>query len=478
MAPNKQNRKKSKGSSRGGGGAPRSNPGPADEPLEKFLRATSRRTNTDDMSIAKIIESMTPHANLKETDDPEAQDYLKAHEMFKRGLRCAQSGDLAQAKVLIVAAFLLDERAIVFGSDYPPEVPVLDTTLVAAMIKHTLAAVDEYLQDYLLYVVIAFSGLSAENRRTELQVVQIGMNVLDFALQYLRDHPEAEGDRESGMLGGMLRRARLHELKAALYSRMGNMKQCMKSLADALASDPKGPEKDVKTSMIFKWAGYDMKPNKEVHDELKAWLDDSHPDSRHRFFAYSWLAILTFRDYACGTYDDAVVWFRKANAAKDRLVYLYGPGGAELYINNPVWEHARRHFPVSEGGIGCRDLEFMTARRRNIDKRVAESIPDLQRRLQRVAIRRNDDTGRLERVAIERNDDTDDGKQTGSFSSCIKCGSGSSNDGGPKMLMCACKIVYYCSKECQTEHWPNHKAQCKMARETKKREKKEAEENA
>lgn len=446
--------------------------------MEKFLRATSRRTNTDDMSIAQLIESATPHANLKETDDPETQDYLKAHEMFKRGLRCAQSGDLAQAKALIVAAFLLDDRAIVFGSGYPPEVPVLDTTLLGAMVAHTVALVDMRPQDYLLYIVFAFSGMCAANPRRELAVVQSGMYALDTALQLLRDHPELEGDRESGMLGGMLRRARLHELKASLYSRMGNMKQCMKSLADVLASDPKGPEKDVKTSMIFQWAGHNMKPNKEVHDELKAWLDQSHPDSRHRFPAYSWLAILTFRDYACGTYDDAVVWFREANAAKDRLVYLYGPGGAEKYIDNPVWEHARRHFPVSEGGIGGRDLEDMTARRRNIDKRVAESIPDLQRRLERVAIRRNDDTGRLERVAIERNDDTDDGKRTGSFSSCIKCGSGSSNDGGPKMLMCACKIVYYCSKECQTEHWPNHKVQCKMARETKKQEKKEAEETA
>ena len=459
MAPKKHSRNKSKG--RSGGAAAR---GKADDPSTQFQRSTITSRNTENMSVAKLIKLSTPHANLKETDDPEVQDYLEAHEMFKMGLSCARNMDFAQAKALIVAAFLLDDRAFMFGGKHPPEVPILDTSLFGALLKYTDQPDNPRVEDNLMYVLFAFSGMAAAVPTIELQVVQKAMNAVDTTLQTLRDHPELEGDRKSGMLGGMIRRARMHDLKAALYMRTGNIKQCLKSLADVLASDPKGSEKSAKFSLIFQWAANKMKPDKEVYDELKACVDDSHPDSRNRFPAYSWLAILTFRDYKCGTYEDAVVWFRKADAARERIRYLYGRKEHDKLVKNPIWEHARRHFPVSEGGIGGRELEVKTAIRRQIDQHMAERTPDLERQ--------------MERVAIERNDDTDDGKQTGSFSSCIKCGSGSSSDGGRKMLMCACKTVYYCSKECQTEHWPDHKAQCKNARETKKREKSEAEENA
>ena len=42
---------------------------------------------------------------------------------------------------------------------------------------------------------------------------------------------------------------------------------------------------------------------------------------------------------------------------------------------------------------------------------------------------------------------------------CAKCG-------GSACKKCACKLVYYCGKECQRGDWADHKARCKKARAT------------
>ena len=39
-----------------------------------------------------------------------------------------------------------------------------------------------------------------------------------------------------------------------------------------------------------------------------------------------------------------------------------------------------------------------------------------------------------------------------------KCGRARSTN-----MKCACRLVYYCSKECQREDWADHKARCKKA---------------
>ena len=48
---------------------------------------------------------------------------------------------------------------------------------------------------------------------------------------------------------------------------------------------------------------------------------------------------------------------------------------------------------------------------------------------------------------------------------CETCGAVKSSDGSA-CKKCACKQVYYCSKECQRTDWDKHKARCKKARAT------------
>ena len=48
---------------------------------------------------------------------------------------------------------------------------------------------------------------------------------------------------------------------------------------------------------------------------------------------------------------------------------------------------------------------------------------------------------------------------------CASCGVAEREGTDAKSCFkCECKLVYYCSKECQKKHWPEHKARCKKAR--------------
>ena len=48
---------------------------------------------------------------------------------------------------------------------------------------------------------------------------------------------------------------------------------------------------------------------------------------------------------------------------------------------------------------------------------------------------------------------------------CAMCGAVNSRD-GKACKKCACKLVYYCSTECQRKDWAEQKARCKKARAT------------
>eukprot|EP01084_Bolivina_argentea_P128448 227060_1 len=48
---------------------------------------------------------------------------------------------------------------------------------------------------------------------------------------------------------------------------------------------------------------------------------------------------------------------------------------------------------------------------------------------------------------------------------CDNCGKS-----GVSSRCSACQTVYYCNKQCQSDHWKNHKTQCKLM-QTKNKEK-------
>lgn len=43
---------------------------------------------------------------------------------------------------------------------------------------------------------------------------------------------------------------------------------------------------------------------------------------------------------------------------------------------------------------------------------------------------------------------------------CANCNTNTTKDGKPLQRCSRCKGVYYCSRECQTSHWPKHKPNC------------------
>ena len=189
-------------------------------------------------------------------------------------------------------------------------------------------------------VHLALSEVSTvSGEREELKHIQKALSVLDDFLQTLKGEPHLEGDGENGVLGGLFRRARFHMLKAHLNQRLGNNKQVVRNFTDALASDLKGTEHDARLFRAMKWGDQKAKTDKELHGEFKNWISVSHPDSRHMFGACAWLALLTFRNFECGTYEDGVEWLEKAKAAKARHAYLYGAEETDAKMP-PVWRLA------------------------------------------------------------------------------------------------------------------------------------------
>jgi hypothetical protein len=436
-------------------------------PLEAYeSNTTTKGPRISEMSTADIIEWASPPANLKETQDPGAQEYLEAHQLFMQGIRCAQNGDLDQGEVLIASAFCLDDRVMKAWpkpEPMPDGVPMLDYELLVDMLSAPQDPRNPSYAHQFFHVILPFwFGSRNLEEREELNMVQKALGVIDDFLRLLKHEPHLEGDGESGVFGGLFRSARFHMLKAHLSERMGNSKQVVRSFTDVLASNPKGTEHEARLLRAMKWGVQKAKTDKELYDEFKQWISVSHPDSRHMFGACAWLALLTFRDYQCGTYEDGVEWLKKAKAAKERNEYLYAnPQDDTDAKTPPVWRLALKSYPVRDGGLGGREIEEIVRVRREVDRHVAEgTLPNLQ-----------DLEGRLERVTIDRDaEEEDPGREIKPL--CLKCGAESPKDGGPKLLRCACKAVYYCSKVCQTEHWPNHKKQCKMAREDNQRHKK------
>ena len=438
---------------------------PSLPPLEEYARNTIKvGPEISEMTTADIIEWASPPRNLRETQDPGAQEYLEAHQLFMQGIRCAQSGDLDQGESLIATAFLLDDRVWKVWpkqEPMPAGVPMLEYQILLDMLSVPQDPRNpSYAREFFHVILAMWSDSRDVGEREELNLVQTALGIIDRFLHILKDEPHLEGDGENGVFGGMFRSARFHMLKAHLNERMGNNKQVIRSLTDVLASNPKGTEHGARLFRAMKWANQEAKTDKELCDEFKQWISVSHPDSRGMCGACAWLAILTLRDYRCGTYEDGVDWLKKAKAAKERHEYLYANPHDELKAP-PVWIVALKHYPVRDGGLGGREQEDIAQVRREVDRHVAEGnledLEDLEERLERVTI------GRFA-------EEEDPGRKIKPL--CLKCGAKSPKDGGPKLLKCACKAVYYCSKDCQTEHWPNHKKQCKMAREANQRLKK------
>ena len=61
-------------------------------------------------------------------------------------------------------------------------------------------------------------------------------------------------------------------------------------------------------------------------------------------------------------------------------------------------------------------------------------------------------------------------QQPGNYSGCCFCSRVSQADGQPLMRCGGCNTFAYCSKQCQTAHWPNHKRDCKRIKQQRQQQ--------
>lgn len=174
-----------------------------------------------------------------------------------------------------------------------------------------------------------------------------------------------------------------------------------------------------------------MKSESVLFQEFSGVAEYSHPDARHLAPAYGWLAYLTFNDPNLGTYDEGMRFWTKAKEASARKEELYGK---------------------SMMGIEIMKL---------VQKYVAVSEVDPSKAAARRAL---DAAGNRNRPSASST--PPDGSVSARYA-CVACFKHRNVGGGPLMACSRCKLVRYCSKDCQRKDWKAHKQTCKMMAESR-----------
>jgi hypothetical protein len=219
---------------------------------------------------------------------------------------------------------------------------------------------------------------------------------------------------------------------------MGNHNKAIKDLTNALKIDPKyAHARDARASL---WAGLKLRDSATLHEEYSRIVAEVHPDNRGLDVAYGWLAVMTLQDAKLGTVQEAKQFYEKCLRAQMRREDLYGK--KKSGENPEILKMCKDKFKdFANGPLEVRKF------RDDCDAAIL--------------------SGRMEDLQIPTTMQAIPQQQQDADSSlrhkCLNCGK-TAADVCKRLSKCSrCKLVSYCSKDCQSADWKGHRAFCKIA---------------
>jgi len=352
------------------------------------------------------------------TEDPCADAFDEAAEIFFNGVKLAGEGDLKAASAQIACAYLLDDRSINFCYKFPaPEAAsvAIDLVLLYKLIQHDEQSVSS------LVLKIVLGQCVGSNPEEGQTFIAHGMLSIDQLLQLIELNPDIE-KREFGVLGGCLTRPVLLRMRATSHMAMGNTQKAIKDLTKALKIDDNYWK--ARESRASLWASMQLKDGATIHAEYKRILNEVHEDDRGNEVSYAWLALTTLQDPRLGTMAEAKLYYDKCLRSKMRRDELYGRRTKEQ--EPPVLEHVRQQYAQNQQPETLRFRLELDAVQQG--KRSAESVHV------------------PETLVVMTEEPT---KKSLKKYTCVKCDKAADGTGTKLMACSRCKVVSYCSRECQ-----------------------------
>lgn len=410
---------------------------------------------------------------LRASRDRQNRHFVEATELFQSAIRCGKHGDMHNATAQLATAFLLSERAIsICGGDEWHDDRLAAVNLIRMIEyvgdEHSAAGTMlEILVGTMVGPSMAMMSGSSADEATMNTIAQI-----DSQIRWIERQPAIEGvdgkERDHSVpLGATFRRSRLHELRSSLFMRLGDLRRAESALTEAirLASN-RDDRLNLRLLRASLWGAQNMREKPKQFEEFKACADGLHEDNRGHTSCSAWLALLIFESASLGTYRDAVTWLSKMHESMRRQAVLYGESteAKREEMRGSIIGKVLRIFPREDGGEADGEAAISRALgRKLLDVSVATGIDPEQLGFERREVD-GDAAARPTRVLLE-------------CAMCGKVGSESSKTGHAISLRrCGqCRMVAYCSVECQKADWAEHKSMCKQAKKIEKARAKEEE---
>ena len=413
------------------------------------------------------------HEPLKgRTEDPLALAFDDAVEMFRSGLKLAHQGDLKAASVRIATAYLMDARSFKLCGSYPhPEAAnvALDIDLLIQLLIDCNSTEGSYTSTIMHIAMANFSKSSPSNGQ---EVIAMAMCFIDDLLDAIEEHPEIENP-DQGVLRGLLTRTTLLRMRANLHEILGNYKKTIKDLNKALKIDENYTA--ARQTRIVIWIFKELKDAATILAEYTRILNEVHEDDQSNEESYASLAIIIMNNPTLGTMDDAKLYYEKCLRSTMRRDELYG---RRKKANEPIILQFMRE---TYAKVQNQELSISHTRRELDDVRQGKKEKSSS------AIALEYDT------FLEAKKTKTKPKTNNNMHVCIKCGNTADDIEGNLMKCARCKVVSYCSRECQKavrfyyitflqmqihvmldanpclaidgnhQDWKNHQAYCKLS---------------